>query len=99
MQQIQNKFFILTGAPGVGKTTLIKELRSYGMTCVGEPAREILSEQRVFGGDGIPEKNPARFTDLLLSRSIQNFEKFLDHPGPVIDVDPKIISTTATFLF
>ena len=80
----QNNFFVLTGAPGVGKTTLIKELRNYGLTCVDEPAREILAQQRAIGGDGLPEKNPSHFTELLLSRAFQSFERFTLHSGPVI---------------
>lgn len=84
MKRRQANFFVLTGAPGVGKTTLVKELRAYGVTCVDEPAREILAEQRAIGSDGIPEKNPSRFTELLLSRSIQSFETFFDQSGPVV---------------
>lgn len=84
MKRRQTNFFVLTGAPGVGKTTMLKELRAYGITCVDEPAREILAEQRAHGGDGLPEKNPARFTELLLLRSIQSFERFLNHPDTVV---------------
>ncbi|WII71971.1 AAA family ATPase [Bdellovibrio sp. 22V] len=84
MRQRQNNFFILTGAPGVGKTTLIQELRNRGVLCVDEPAREILAEQRASGGDGLPEKNPFRFTELLMAHSIRSFEKLLNHSGIVV---------------
>lgn len=61
---------LLTGAPGTGKTAILSGLRA-SYPCVDEPAREILAEQRAAGGDGIPDRNPSRFVDLLLQRSIQ----------------------------
>jgi predicted ATPase len=41
-----NNFFILTGAMGAGKSTVLKELRKLKLTCVDEPARQLLAEQR-----------------------------------------------------
>ena len=48
-----------------------------------EPASEILAEQRSGSGSGVPEKNPALFTELMLSRSIESFERMTMTRGPV----------------
>src|SRR3546814_10233995 len=37
---------------------------------VHPPARQILAEQRSIGGAGVPDRNPALFTELLLSRAL-----------------------------
>ena len=61
--------YILTGAPGSGKTTILDNVGP-DIRCVGEPAREILAEQRSIGGAGIHDLDPSLFVDLLLRRSI-----------------------------
>ena len=61
--------FILTGAPGSGKTAVLNRLRDQ-FTCVDEPAREILAEQRSTGGRGTWDQDPSLFVHLLLQRSI-----------------------------
>jgi predicted ATPase len=64
---------ILTGAPGSGKTAIL-DLLGAGIRCVGEPAREILAEQRSAGGAGTPDGDRSLFMDLLLRRSIDKHE-------------------------
>lgn len=68
------KRIIITGAPGTGKTTLINALRARGLTCMAEPAREIISEQRAIDGLGVWERDTRLFLELLLSRSIAQFK-------------------------
>lgn len=75
MNKQQNNFFVITGTPGVGKTSVIKELKKQGVHCEDEPARLIITDQRSMGGEGIPDKNPKLFTELLLKKSISNFIK------------------------
>lgn len=80
----QNNFIILTGAPGGGKTTLINHFRKLGLFCLDEPARLILAEQRANIGNGLPEKDKKLFTELLLARSVQNFESATQQKKTVI---------------
>lgn len=84
IQSRKRNYFILTGAMGAGKSTILKELRKLGLVCVDEPARQILAEQRAIGGDGVPEYDPKLFTELLLSRSIYQFHQMEDRQGPVL---------------
>lgn len=67
-------YFVLTGAPGVGKTSLLKELEKASFKCIPEPARIILAEQRSRQSEALPEKNPKLFCELLLQRSIQDYQ-------------------------
>lgn len=72
---IKTNYFVLTGAMGSGKSTLIREIRKAGVRCVAEPAREILAEQRLIESDGVPEQNPELFCKLMLSRALQNYSQ------------------------
>jgi predicted ATPase len=80
----KENYFILTGAMGAGKSTILNKLRELGLSCIDEPARQILAEQRNIQGDGLPEKNAKLFTDLLLSRSIHQFQQMQNNQGIVI---------------
>ncbi len=66
---------IITGAMGSGKSTVLKLLKAEGFAVVEEPAREILAEQRSIEDEGVPEKNPKLFIQLLLSRAIYHYKQ------------------------
>lgn len=70
-----NHFYVLTGAPGSGKSTILDRLRNRGFTGLDEPARQILAEQRSFGGQGVPDIDPGLFMQLMLSRSIFEYRR------------------------
>ena len=67
-----SNLFIITGAPGSGKTAILSEL-SHEFRCVDEPAREVLAEQRATGGSGTWDQDPSLFVHLLLQRSIEKY--------------------------
>ena len=67
-----SNLFILTGAPGTGKTAILRQLGNE-FRCVDEPAREILAEQRATGGRGTWDQDPSLFVHLLLQRSIEKY--------------------------
>ena len=46
-----NAFYILSGPPGAGKTSLLEKL-SDQVSVVGEPARRVLASERKNGGAG-----------------------------------------------
>jgi predicted ATPase len=65
--------FVLTGAPGTGKSAILNRL-SGDLRCVDEPAREVIAEQRASGGRGTWDQDPSLFVNLLLQRSIEKYE-------------------------
>ncbi|MBS1517868.1 MAG: AAA family ATPase [Bacteroidetes bacterium] len=79
----KDNYIILTGAMGAGKSTVISRLKEMGYSCINEPAREILAEQRQINGNGVPEKDPKLFTELMLSRMIFQYQLFSEKTGPV----------------
>lgn len=68
-------FFVITGGPGVGKTTLLEALAKQGFPYVPEVAREIIREQASRNGDALPWANIPAYTHLMLSRSVESFEQ------------------------
>ncbi len=79
-----SNLFILTGAMGSGKTTIVESLKLKGFNIVDEPARQILAEQRLFAGNGVPENDPQLFTELMLSRSLYFYNKHKNTDKPVL---------------
>ena len=70
-------FYIITGGPGVGKTTLLGELQRRGYPYVREVAREIIREQMAEEGDALPWGNVREYTALMLARSIEDYRSAL----------------------
>jgi len=68
-------FFVLTGGPGVGKTTLIRQLTALGELTVEENARAVIREQEAVGGPGAPWRDGRAFCDLTTERDIADFDR------------------------
>ena len=68
-----NSFFIITGGPGVGKTTLLQELQKRNFTCIPEIAREIIKEQVSAYGDALPWKNKELYLQMMFDRSVDSY--------------------------
>ncbi len=75
--------FILTGAPGSGKSTILDALDG-GLRVMGEPAREVLAEQRAIDGDGTHDRDRSLFVELLLQRSVDKYQTALHEARPVL---------------
>jgi predicted ATPase len=71
---IHNKnFFIFTGGPGVGKTTVLDELKKRNFHCAKEAARQIIKEQpKEISSDPVWRKS-LEFSELSLNRSVETF--------------------------
>ena len=73
---MKNNFFILTGGPGSGKTSLIKYLSDMGYNCISEVGRKIMKEQIINGGNALPWGDTKRYSELMLIESIRNYIAF-----------------------
>ncbi len=76
------KLLIITGGPGCGKTTLLRELERRGFGCVPEVARQIIREQVATGGDALPWEDTARYTQLMLAGSIASYQEHCSASQP-----------------
>ncbi len=76
-------FFIISGGPGAGKTTLIDTLDRRGFATVAEAGRAILREQAAIGGDAVHGKDMAAYCAAMLKRGIADFEGEATRDEPV----------------
>ena len=67
-------FFVLTGGPGVGKTTLVDHLAALGERVVPENARAVIRDELAARGDGVPWRDNDRFVALTTARDIADFD-------------------------
>ncbi len=65
--------YVITGAPGTGKTALVEALSDLG-TIVSEPARELIAEHRLETGEASLDGSPDLFVERLVARSVDKFE-------------------------
>ena len=80
-----NQFFVLTGGPSVGKTSLIEALSHHGFKIVPEDARRIIKEQIQVGGDALPWQNKQKYASLMLEAALKSYseQKKNDVKSPV----------------
>lgn len=76
--------FIVTGAPGSGKTALLNALQTLAVI-VAEPARELIAEHRAATGETSLDERPQVFVDRLVRRSIEKFEAVAGHDVALFD--------------
>ncbi len=81
---IKSNFYIISGAMGAGKSTVVAKLRDFGIRCIAEPARQISAEQRLIHAVGVPETDADLFSMLMLSRSIHNYYENSSLQEPVV---------------
>lgn len=61
---------IITGCSGGGKSSLIAELGARGHRVFEEPGRQVVREQTLIGGRGLPWEDLTLFVELTVSRSL-----------------------------
>jgi predicted ATPase len=83
MQNDTDRFFVLTGGPGSGKTTLIEALNAAGFATSPEAGRGIIRDQVAIGGPALPWQDRALFAELMLSWELRSWQAACDRSGPV----------------
>ena len=69
-----NQKYIITGAPGTGKTSIINALKKRGYSCVEENSREVIAEQIINRGEILPWKNQIAFENLISRKRAKKYE-------------------------
>ena len=88
-----DRFFVVSGGPGTGKTTVLNELQKMGYPVIEEVARRVIREQMEMDGEGLPWRNVELFNELMLSGSIDTYHEALLLSEPVIFFDRGILDT------
>jgi predicted ATPase len=68
--------FIVSGGPGSGKTTVLRELTTIGFEHAPEIARQIIQEQVQSGGKALPWDDREAYTRIMLQRSIESYLQY-----------------------
>jgi len=79
---------VLTGGPGIGKTTLIELLAARGFTIVPEAARLIIEEEKVKDSDILPWKNLTKFQEKVAKLQLELEERA---KGKIVFLDRSLI--------
>jgi predicted ATPase len=74
---LRGQRIVITGGPGFGKTSIIEELETRNYTCFHEVSRKIIKEQLENGGDILPWKDLAAFSNILFESRIQQFNQII----------------------
>lgn len=83
MQDDSDRFFVLTGGPGSGKTTLIEALAKRGFATTVEAGRGIIRDQQAIGGAALPWADRALFAELMLSWEMRSYQAARGEKGPM----------------
>ena len=75
MKHQNDNFYILTGGPGVGKTSVLDELQKSGYIVMPETARAIIKEQMAVDGEALPWKNKESYMRLMLEASAESYQE------------------------
>ena len=77
-------FYIITGGPGSGKSTLIEALAAEGFHHMPEAGRAIIRDRVAIGGTALPWADRAAFAELMLGWELRSWHEAHDRAGPVI---------------
>jgi predicted ATPase len=78
-----DRFFVITGGPGSGKTTLIEALAREGFDRSIEAGRAVIQDQVAIGGSALPWSDPRAFAELMLCWDMRSHHIARDRVGPV----------------
>ena len=75
--QLNVQAFLITGGPGMGKTSLIRELGQQGYACVQESGRHIIQTELKAGGNRLPWADRQGFAQKMFDRAVADFKQVL----------------------
>jgi predicted ATPase len=78
-----NRFFVLTGGPSSGKSTLIDALQHSGYARSVEAGRAIIEDQMSIAGRALPWEDRLLFSELMLSWEMRSYGMAQHQKGPV----------------
>ena len=82
---VRSNLYVLTGGPGVGKSTIATRLKQKGYTVIDEQAREYIAD--IKNGDAagaLPEDDPQRFNEGLVQRMRNTYHSYLPDASDVV---------------
>jgi predicted ATPase len=77
------RFHVITGGPGSGKTSLIEALARAGYARTVEAGRAIIQDQIAIDGHALPWRDPLAFAELMLAWELRSYGMAESMTGPV----------------
>ncbi|MGE4431406.1 MAG: AAA family ATPase [Sphingobium sp.] len=78
------RFHIITGGPGSGKSSLIDALAAEGFSHMPEAGRAIIQDQTDIGGNALPWADREAFAALMLAWEMRSYREAKALHGPVL---------------
>ncbi|MGY4478689.1 AAA family ATPase [Bradyrhizobium sp. USDA 3364] len=78
---MQNRFVLISGCSGGGKSTLLAELRTRGYPVVEEPGRRIVADELASGGKALPWLDTAAFLRRAIDVALNDMTLAEAHSG------------------
>lgn len=78
-----DRFHIITGGPGSGKSTLIDALANRGYARTIEAGRAIIQDQLAIAGRALPWSDPGLFAEFMLCWEMRSYHMAQKESGPV----------------
>lgn len=79
----RERFHVITGGPGSGKTSLVDALARAGHAHAVEAGRAIIQDQLAIDGPALPWRDPLAFAELMLSWELRSYRMAEAMSGPV----------------
>lgn len=76
-----NRFVILSGCSGGGKSTLLSALAAKGFATIDEPGRRIVAQEQAGDGAALPWINMAAFAQRAITMALEDREQAASLPG------------------
>ena len=73
MEKDANRFFVITGGPGAGKSALVDALCHAGYARSIEAGRGVIQDQVTIGGAALPWSDRILFAELMLSWDMRSY--------------------------
>lgn len=78
-----DRFIIISGCSGGGKSTLLEELARRGFSVIEEPGRRIVAAELAGDGKALPWVDAEAFLHKAIALSLEDLERASTLPGPV----------------
>ncbi len=78
-----DRFFVLTGGPGAGKTTLIEALHAKGFATTEEAGRGVIREEMEKDGEALPWADHQRFAERMFEWELSSYRQAEREAGAV----------------
>jgi predicted ATPase len=83
MHNDTERFFVVTGGPGSGKSSLLEGIHRHGYLTPSEAGRGVIQDQIAIGGHALPWGDRQLFSELMLSWDMRSYHIAEQSFGPV----------------